>query len=97
MSETLKDGHAIAVADFLGVGSDQIVVGWRAMNDPGVPGIKFFAPLDADGTKWHENQISAEKVAVEDLKAADLNGDGKVDIVAAARQTKNLTIFFNER
>jgi hypothetical protein len=28
---------------------------------------------------------------------ADLNGDGKVDIVAAARQTKNLVIFFNER
>ena len=28
---------------------------------------------------------------------ADLNDDGKVDIIAAARQTKNLVIFFNER
>jgi hypothetical protein len=53
--------------------------------------------LDGDGTSWRETRISAEQVAVEDIKAADLNGDGKVDIVAAARQTKNLVIFFNER
>ena len=34
LDESLKDGHALAVADYLGIGSDQIVVGWRAMNDP---------------------------------------------------------------
>ena len=97
LDEQLKDGHALACADFLGVGSDQVVVGWRAMNDPGVPGIKLFTPLNDDGTRWRDTRISSEKVAVEDIKAADLNGDGKVDIVAAARQTKNLVIFFNER
>ncbi|MEZ6132789.1 MAG: VCBS repeat-containing protein [Planctomycetaceae bacterium] len=96
LDRELKDGHALACADFLGVGSDQIVVGWRAMNDPGVPGIRMFTPLDKDGRTWRDTRISAEKVAVEDLKAGDLNGDGKVDIIAAARQTKNLTIFFNE-
>ncbi len=96
LDEQLKDGHAIAVADYLGVGSDQIVVGWRAMNAPGVPGVKLFAPLDSNGAKWRPTQLSAEEVAVEDIKAADLNGDGKVDIVAAARQTKNLVVFFNE-
>ncbi len=96
LDDQLKDGHALACADYLGVGSDQIVVGWRAMNDPGIPGIKMFTPMDADGTTWRETRISSDKVAVEDIKAADLNGDGKVDIVAAARQTKNLTIFFNE-
>ena len=89
LDEALKDGHALACADYLGVGSDQIVVGWRAMNDPGVPGIKFFTPLNADGSAWRETRISGEEVAVEDIKVADLNGDGKVDIVAAARQTKN--------
>lgn len=99
LSDALVDGHAVAIGDYLGIGSDQVVVGWRAMHpkEPkGVPGIKFFTPLDESGTKWRENQISAEKVAVEDIKAADLNGDGKVDIVAAARQTKNLKIFFSK-
>lgn len=95
LSDQLKDGHALAVADYLGVGSDQIVVGWRAMNTPGVPGIRLFTPLDKQGKQWRETVVSDARVAVEDIKAADINHDGKVDIVAAARQTKNLVVFFN--
>ncbi len=103
LDKALKDGHAIACADYLGVGSDQIVVGWRAMNDnpgvpgPKIPGIKMFTPLDKEGSQWRDTKISAEEVAVEDIKVADLNNDGKIDIVVAARQTKNLVVFFNER
>ena len=97
LDDQLKDGHALACGDYLGVGSDQVVVGWRAMNEPGVPGIKLFTPLDADGHEWRESIVSDGDVAVEDIKTADLNADGKVDIVAAGRQTKNLVIFFNER
>ena len=97
LDEALKDGHAVACADYLGVGSDQIVVGWRAMNERGVPGIKLFTPMDEAGNRWRETRISAAEVAVEDIKVADLNGDGRIDIIAAARQTKNLVIFFNER
>ena len=47
-------------------------------------------------TAWRQTRISSDKVAVEDIKVADLNDDGRIDIVAAARQTKNLVIFFNE-
>jgi hypothetical protein len=99
LDDKIKDGHAVACADFLGVGSDQIIVGWRAMHPkevPGDPGIKLFAPANEDGTEWRETKISGPEVAVEDIKVADLNGDGKPDIVAAARQTRNLRIFFNE-
>ena len=96
LDDSIRDGHALAVADYLGVGSDQIVVGWRGMNPRGVPGIKLFAPTSANGSMWRETKISGAELAVEDIKAADLNADGKPDIVAAARQTKNLVIFFNE-
>ena len=96
LDAALIDGHAIACGDYLGVGSDQIVVGWRAMRPKGTPGIKFFAPLDKNGKKWRETKVSGEQLAVEDIKAADLNGDGRLDFVAAARQTKNLKIFFSQ-
>ena len=95
LDPALIDGHALACADYLGVGSDQIVVGWRAMHPKGTPGIKFFTPLAADGSDWREQQISEAELAVEDIKAGDLNGDGRPDIVAAGRQTKNLKIFFS--
>lgn len=96
LDDALVDGHAVAIADFLGVGYDQVVVGWRAMKPKGaVPGIKLFSPLNEDGTEWRETVISGPELAVEDIKAADLNGDGLADIVAAARQTKNLKIYFS--
>ncbi|MDF1755777.1 MAG: VCBS repeat-containing protein [Verrucomicrobiales bacterium] len=96
LSDELIDGHALAIDDFLGVGSDQVVVGWRAMHPEGTPGIEIFTPLDKAGKSWRRQTVSAEKLAVEDIKSADLNGDGKADFVAAGRQTKNLKIFFSK-
>lgn len=97
LDDALIDGHAIAIADYLGIGSDQVVVGWRAMHPRGRPGIKLFTPLDAAGNQWRETVLSNGEIAVEDIKVGDLNDDGLPDIIAAARQTKNLRIFFSLR
>ena len=97
LDDTLKDGHAVVIADFLGVGSDQVAVGWRAMNPRGAPGVRLFTPLDADGRTWRRTDLSGPEVAVEDMRAADLDGDGDPDLVLAGRQTKNLRILWNER
>ena len=34
-------------------------------------------------------------VAVEDLAAADLDGDGRIDLIAVGRATKNVRIYWN--
>lgn len=98
LDESLVDGHAVACGDLLGLGRDQIVVGWRAMNRPGVPvGIRLYTPVDVEGTRWQMSTIDDNTMACEDLVLADLNGDGKLDIVASGRATKNLKVWFNER
>ena len=96
LDETLKDGHALAVADFLGTGGDQVVAGWRGMNTPGVPGVRLYVPQDNLYTKWKTYQLSGKETAVEDIKADDLNGDRKPEVVIACRQTHNLRILWNE-
>ena len=59
-------------------------------------GIKLLSPLDAEGTKWRQTMIDDNAMACEDLCLADLDGNGKLDIVAAGRATKNLKIYLNE-
>jgi hypothetical protein len=97
LDDQLIDGHAVACGDVLGTGSDQVVVGWRAMNRPGAKvGIKIYTPLDDAGTRWRTTLIDDNEMACEDLVLADMNGDGRLDIVASGRGTHNVRVYFNE-
>jgi hypothetical protein len=40
--------------------------------------------------------IDDNGIACEDLQLADLDGDGKKDIIAAGRATHNLKIYWNK-
>lgn len=99
LDETLMDGHALGCGDLLGLGRDQIVVGWRAMGRPRSVkvGIKLLTPVDVEGKEWRTTLIDDDTMACEDLQLADLNGDGKLDIIAAGRATKNVKVWYNER
>jgi len=79
-----------------GKGEDQIVVGWRNKNAEGKVGIKIFMAADKQGKDWNSQLLDDNGMACEDLCLADLNGDGKLDVVASGRATKNLKIYFNE-
>lgn len=94
--DDMAQGHGLACADLLGMGQDQIVAGWRNPNSEDKVGIKIFVPADDSGDGWRHYFIDDNGMACEDLKVADLDGDGDLDIIAAGRATHNLKIYWNQ-
>lgn len=97
IDDTLRQGHAIAVADLDGLPGDEIVVGHR---EPGPgpiagPGLYVYRATSADGTTWSKQVLDNGGVAVEDAIAADFDGDGRIDIVAGGRATHNVKLYWN--
>ena len=95
LDDQLKEGHALATADLLGLGSDQVVAGWRVPNADNKVGIKLYVSRSKTATEWDQYWIDENGMATEDLQVLDMNGDGKPDIVASGRATKNLKIYWN--
>lgn len=94
---TLNRGHALWTCDIDGDGGDEIVLGF---SDPGPgpikgPGVFVYKADDATATKWTKHTIDDGGMATEDLICADLTGDGKLDIVAGGRATKNVKLYVN--
>lgn len=95
LNPDLNQGHALATADFAGTGALQIVVGWREPDKDGLVGVKVYMAEDRAGKIWSGHWVDKNGMACEDLKVADLNADGKPDIIAAGRATKNLKVYWN--
>jgi hypothetical protein len=70
-------------------------VGWREPNTDNKVGIKIFAQ-DRRSAAWKEQWLDDNGIACEDLQVADLDGDGKKEIIAAGRSTHNLKIYWNK-
>lgn len=96
LTEKLKEGHALVTGDFLNLGSDQLAVGWRNPNENQEIGIKLFVPKNGSFAQFEEIWIDQNGMACEDIQSADLDGDGKLDLVASGRSTKNLKIYWNK-
>ncbi|MGV3774489.1 MAG: FG-GAP repeat domain-containing protein [Verrucomicrobiales bacterium] len=96
LDDSLNDGHAVACGDLLKLGSDQIVAGWRGAKPGTKVGVKLFTQMGKDSNTWKQTIIDDGGMACEDLKLADLDGDGRLDIIAAGRATKNVKIYWNK-
>jgi hypothetical protein len=100
IDEQLKWGHAIQCADLYGdKKNNEIIVGVRdnLSEKPGERrGVRIYKALERNWTKWARHIVEDGGVAVEAMAVADLNGDGRPDIVAVGRQTGNVRIYWNE-
>jgi hypothetical protein len=98
VDDRLKWGHAVWCADLDGDGGDEIVLGVRdnlSAKSGERCGVRVYKATGEHGSAWERHLIDEGAVAVEDLAAADLDGDGRVDIVAVGRQTHNVRIYRN--
>ncbi|SKB90998.1 Repeat domain-containing protein [Parapedobacter luteus] len=95
LDDELREGHGLVVADLIGQGRDQVIAGWRNPNDAGHLGIKLYIPFNALWEAWTVKAIDIGDMACEDLAVADLDGDGKLDLIASGRSTHNLKIYWN--
>ncbi|SOD94704.1 FG-GAP repeat domain-containing protein [Spirosoma fluviale] len=96
LSDMFSQGHALVSGDFLGIGSDQIVAGWRNPNADKKVGIRLFKPQERGSVAGYPLDDSV-RMACEDLQAADLDGDGDLDLIASGRATLNVLIYWNNR
>lgn len=96
LDEDLLWGHAVWCVNLDGDDDDELVIGVRDnKSDTAKCGVRVYDPTDAAAGKWSRQLVDPGSVAVEDLAAGDLNGDGQADIVAVGRATKNVKIYWN--
>lgn len=101
IDEPLEWGHAVWCADLDGDGDDELVIGQRdpskdPKRSPKGPGLFVYDPRsEASGLVFDRHVIDDGGVAVEDALAADLDGDGRLDLIAGGRATHNVKIYMN--
>ena len=91
IEDQLSGAHALGWGDFDGDGDDELAVGWRQ----GKYGVAIYKR--AINGNWSRFLLVDDgAMAAEDLAVADLNGDGRPEIIAAGRATSNVKIYWNE-
>jgi len=94
IDSSLKEGHGLWTADLDSSGGDSIIACSRAGTAGNGRGVFAYTP--GPGGSWEKHVIDDKSMAGEDLAAMDLNGDGKIDIVAVGRATHNIRIYWNQ-
>jgi hypothetical protein len=90
IDDTLLDGGAILTADLNGDGNDEIIVGYRGQNR-GVNA--YYANPNKTWTKY---PLDNGGIAAADCAVADLNADGRPDVVCIGSDSANLKWYENK-
>jgi hypothetical protein len=101
IADPVKWGHAVWTANLDDDADDELIIGQRDPNAAGYtprgPGIFVFDPkaTGAGVPTFDRHTIDDGGMACEDALAADLDGDGRPEIVAGGRATHNVKIYWN--
>lgn len=100
LDSSLHEGHGIWLADLEHGGGDQIIACSRGGKPGEGRGVFVYSATSPTGNasdaEWTKHVIDDQDMAAEDMAAADLKGDGNIDIVAVGRATHNVRIYWNE-
>ena len=90
--ETAFDGgHGLTVGDLNNDGTDEIIAGYRG----GTGGLYIYTCTDSEGKHWKRTPLDEGGITVANICTADLNGDGRLDIIAIGAASGNIKLYEN--
>jgi len=92
IDDSLRAGHALCCADLDGDGQDELVAGFRGEGRS----LYGYRRTTGQPDHWERVAIDAGGIAAQGVAAVDMNGDGRVDLVATGGATHNVKLYINE-
>ncbi|MBN2129670.1 MAG: VCBS repeat-containing protein [Sedimentisphaerales bacterium] len=88
---TFNEGHALICADLDANGADEIIAGYRGAGRS----LYIYGCLDSSGRQWQRIPLDEGDMAASGLDVADVNGDGRLDVIAVGTATSNIKWYEN--
>ncbi len=86
IDDSFVDGHTIHAVDLNHDGRDEIIAGYRGAGGA----VYIYYAEDGSGKRWQRKTLDKGGVAAASCVAADLNGDGQLDIACIGSASANL-------
>jgi len=88
---TFNEGHALICADLDADDKDEIIAGYRGKGY----GLYIYNCLDSRGKGWKRVALDEGDMAASGLQVADINDDGRLDIICVGTATSNIKWYEN--